>query len=448
MGLSHKQQTGVLKMPNIEITTEDQRLLDQLFSYGNHTSQPNFIDQLYMNTTSNPNCTYTRNCYPTIGWEIEFYIQPPTSNRPPLGFQDIKNRLIDFIQENNEWLQFNRLTNFAELGTDATPNENTIYELKIKPFALCDYSFNVLDKICNFLTNDLNAKINNKCGAHFHLGNKFVNGEEIDPITFTQQSWKHGSLMNLKSIMPLPLVKRVITRYALNQMILDRLQPRSRTNNRYALPIDKIINNRTISREWERSTTANDMSRVLGGKFNTVNMSSWGGIGTVEFRQGAGTLEVRKMFNWILLIVTMFYTSDEQDLDYSNNNNQVETTPEQPFRAGTRLDTIYQMCRTDEGATVRDMMLETGTSRSNIAGRISEMRQRFGRPAIVTHTQATNGASFGDGDEFARYQILKEFTIATNEIRCKADNQAGNPSIFCGIDDLLYQWFKQREQAL
>ena len=63
-------------------------------------------------------------------------------------------------------------------------------------------------------------------------------------------------------------------------------------------------------------------------------------------------------------------------------------------------------------------------------------------------TQATNGANFGDGDEFARYQILKEFTIATNEIRCKADNQAGNPSIFCGINDLLYQWFKQREQSL
>ena len=106
------------------------------------------------------------------------------------------------------------------------------------------------------------------------------------------------------------------------------------------------------------------------------------------------------------------------------------------------------MCRTDTGATVRDMMLETGTSRSNIAGRISEMRQRFGRTAIVTHTQATNGASFGDGDEFARYQILKTYTANTNEIRIKPDNQAGNPSIFCGIGDALYKWFKQREQAL
>ena len=47
MGLSHKQQTGVLKMPNIQISTEDQELLDQLFSYGNHTSQPNYIDELY-----------------------------------------------------------------------------------------------------------------------------------------------------------------------------------------------------------------------------------------------------------------------------------------------------------------------------------------------------------------------------------------------------------------
>ena len=123
-------------MPNIQISTEDQELLDQLFSYGNHTSQPNYIDELYMNTNLNSNRTYTRNSFPTIGWEIEFYIQPPTNNRPPLGLQDIKNRLLDFIQENNEWLEFNSLHNFAELGTDATPSENTIYELKIKPFAL------------------------------------------------------------------------------------------------------------------------------------------------------------------------------------------------------------------------------------------------------------------------------------------------------------------------
>ena len=133
---------------------------------------------------------------------------------------------------------------------------------------------------------------------------------------------KFGSLMGLKAIMPLPLVKRVITRYALNQLILDRLQLEGRTNNRFALPIDKLVNNRAVIRDWERATTASEMSSVIGGKFNTVNLANWGGIGTIEFRQGAGTLETRKMFNWIWLVVAMFYTSDEQDIDYSNNNQK------------------------------------------------------------------------------------------------------------------------------
>ena len=434
---------------NIQISDEEQQELDNLYSYINHTRELGCFRDLDMNTTRNPHETYTRNAFPTIGWEIEFYIQPPTSNRPPLGLQDIKNRLMEHIEENRDFYGFNRLTNFADLGTDQTPNGgNQVFELKIKPFALCNYSFNVLTSITNFLGIELNAKINSSCGGHFHIGNKWINKIDIEEEEFCKQSWKFGSLMGLKAIIPLPLVKRVITRYALNQLILDRLQPRSRTNNRFALPIDKLVNNRAVIRDWERATTASEMSRVIGGKFNTVNLANWGGIGTIEFRQGAGTLETRKMFNWIWLVVAMFYTSDEQDIDYSNNNQEELSTPEQPFRAGTRLDTIYQMCRTDTGATVRDMMLETGTSRSNIAGRISEMRQRFGRTAIVTHTQATNGASFGDGDEFARYQILKTYTANTNEIRIKPDNQAGNPSIFCGIGDALYKWFKQREQAL
>ena len=434
---------------NIQISDEEQQELDNLYSYVNHTSLLNCLDQLSNHIAGNPHETYTRNAFPTIGWEIEFYIQPSTSNRPPLGLQDIKNRLAEHIDDNRDFYGFNRLTNFADLGTDQTPNNgNQVYELKIKPFALCNYSFNVLTSITNFLGIELNAKINSSCGGHFHIGNKWINKLDIEEEEFCKQSWKFGSLMGLKAIMPLPLVKRVITRYALNQLILDRLQPRSRTNNRFALPIDKIVNNRAVIRDWERATTAGEMSRVLGGKFNTVNLANWGGIGTIEFRQGAGTLETRKMFNWIWLVVAMFYTSDEQDIDYSNNNQEELSTPEQPFRSGTRLDTIYQICRTDTGATVRDMMLETGTSRSNIAGRISEMRQRFGRTAIVTHTQATNGASFGDGDEFARYQILKTYTANTNEIRIKPDNQAGNPSIFCGIGDALYKWFKQREQTL
>ena len=60
---------------NIQISDEEQQELDNLYSYVNHTSLLNCLDQLSNHIAGNPHETYTRNAFPTIGWEIEFYIQ-------------------------------------------------------------------------------------------------------------------------------------------------------------------------------------------------------------------------------------------------------------------------------------------------------------------------------------------------------------------------------------
>ena len=61
-------------MPDIQISHEEQQELDNLYSYTNHTRELSCFRYLDMNTTRNPHETYTRNAFPTIGWEIEFYI--------------------------------------------------------------------------------------------------------------------------------------------------------------------------------------------------------------------------------------------------------------------------------------------------------------------------------------------------------------------------------------
>ena len=104
------------------------------------------------------------------------------------------------------------------------------------------------------------------------------------------------------------------------------------------------------------------------------------------------------------------------------------------------------MCRSEDGASVQDLMLATGTTRSNIAGRISEMRSRFGDGAIVTSTQQANGRSYGSGDEFASYKILKTFRTGDNTVSILPDNRAGNPSIWNGINDDLYDYFHSRAE--
>jgi hypothetical protein len=90
--------------------------------------------------------------------------------------------------------------------------------------------------------------------------------------------------------------------------------------------------------------------------------------------------------------------------------------------------------------------MATGTTRSNIAGRISEMRSRFGDSAIVTGTQQSNGRSYGSGDEFASYKILKTFTSGANEVVALPANRAGNPSIWSDVSDDLFEYFNTRAQ--
>ncbi len=390
---------------------------------------------------------FTRNSSPIIGIEIETTLR--NCNDENVGIRKIKDAL-------ENW-DINNPIDWCTVKRDDTSSAETVFEIILPPMAYDDLRiasavadsnlFFYLQTIQNALES-INARITVKCGGHVHFGMEWLDTTKQSVNDFNQMQINAIRVSNRfysdnkTDVMPFQLAKAVGYRYGLNQQIFNKILPNSRTNNTYCRPID----NKVTSSEWNNSNTLEQLNRVIGGKFNAVNyQNSWNGKKTIEFRQNSGSIEADKILNWVKLITNLYRTTDREFLQYQNDLTE-NTTPDQPYRIGTRLAEIWSMCRSEDGASVQDLMLATGTTRSNIAGRISEMRSRFGDGAIVTSTQQANGRSYGSGDEFASYKILKTFRTGDNTVSILPDNRAGNPSIWNGINDDLYDYFHSRAE--
>ena len=328
---------------------------------------------------------FTHHTTPIIGIEIETTLQGV--NGTSAGINKIKRALS------------NVGISYCQVEKDMTTSEHTVFEIKLPPFANSNdlnnsWLKNELVKIQTALES-INARITNKCGGHVHFGIEWLDDNIISADNWNKLQADHvgsgqsGFFAEHKTdIMPFELMKNVAYRYGLNQHIIDGILPNSRTNNTYCKPIDRQVN----TREWKNATSIGDLNSIIGGKFYSVNFQNTDPRRgshqkrTIEFRQNSGSIEADKILNWVKLITNLYVTTDEKFLSYSNNLT-TETTPEQPYRQGTRLGQIWELCRSDNGSSVQDLMMATGTTRSNIAGRISEMRSRFGDGAIVTSTQ-------------------------------------------------------------
>ena len=346
---------------------------------------------------------------------------------------------------------------------DGTPtdreNLKPVFECVLPPMTRGHIQTLALKKITTAIE-DVGGIIHNKCGGHVHFGLKAVDLSIMDGETWTknsldytaQQYQQHNRTKrfygdNLKPlIMPLELGKAIAKRYSLNQAIINSMLPRSRTNNYWAKP----INDHVQQARFKNATDATFVCRALGGKYTVVNFSNWHpNGGTLEFRQAKGSLDTTKINAWIDILENLIITTDKGFMDYSQSTLREGQTPEQPYNARTRLGQIWAMCRTDNGCTISEMMMATGTSAQNIRGRISEMRSRFGQSAIVTSTQQANGHQYRDGDQYAGYRILKTFrTGVDSAVTEKPSNRCGNPSIWANISDDDFEWWQARIAAL
>jgi len=332
----------------------------------------------------------------------------------------------------------------CEVKPDATPGVTA--EVVLPPLAACPFAWRYISEICEALA-AVNADVSTACGMHIHVSNaplldrisnaafcrKSIEQRHTDQTYISGGNWFQDPISAAEA-------KDIITRYQRAQLQIDQMHPASRRGNRYALPFPSARLAAITSAQ-----TVRDMAAAQGSKFHAVNLQSWT-RGTIEFRQAAGTVELEKIKQWALFVTNLVRWTHEERADRSASVTTTHTTPDRPYRAGSRLDVIWRMCRQPGGAHVRDLMNWTGTTAQNIRSRISEMRAQHGDEAIITHTQQENGAAYGDGIDLARYEIRAEWTTTEHGQTAIRDNALS--SIWAGLDDDAFEWWQQRIEAL
>ena len=300
------------------------------------------------------------------------------------------------------------------------------------------------------------------CGLHVHIGNRAV--RNLSPREFWQASKAAHTAPDrcyyvapdMADVMPLALVRDVIQRYAAHQNDIDAILAPSRREHgnasRFCRSIRTLAFGGHAADQFERADNAARMADMLGGKFGAINMATWSRIGTVEFRQHQATLEIEKLEAWCLLIDAMFRYSDLQRLDYTAPQTTTVATPDAPHRNGSRLAVMWDMCRRDGGAHVSDISAATGWTADTIRARVSEWRNTHGDAAIITHTQQAYGHRYGTSGgahDLNGYEVAREVeTTVAGGVALYPENRRGVTSIWAGLDDLTFEFFNARRDAL
>lgn len=321
---------------------------------------------------------------------------------------------------------------------DGTPAVDA--EIVLAPITLCAVGKEYIQNICNALTR-IGCGVNRECGLHVHVGNAELDTSISNAVDYTTKSIRHlhenRSFLSQHKSETIPFVvwSDVSWRWQRQQDTINTMFPRSRTNNRYCMPLraDTVSN-------------ANTIEQLNHGKFFAINFETWRN-GTVEFRQHSGTVEFDKIWNWLNFLNNFISWTIEHRVEHGERTI-VQDTPVMPFRAGARVGVQYTMMRTNNGATTREIMDATGCSEQRVRAAVSEIRQRVGDSAVVTHTQQANGASYGSGTDHTRYQVLETVETQSDGATIMPENRIGIPSIWAGLDDSDYELWQNRITSL
>jgi hypothetical protein len=325
---------------------------------------------------------------------------------------------------------------------DGTPTVDA--EIVLPVYANCQVAREHLISVCDVLAR-LGCRVNSRCGLHVHIGNAPLN-DNVTPAQFTGTSIAHTEqtgeyYTDHADPFDAAIIKDWMVRYTRMQTSrngINAMLPTSRHNNRMCQRLD--LNT------LERANTIQELAQATHGKFSSINLQTWSN-GTVEFRQHSGTIEAEKIWAWMQFLLNLVTHTLENRVT-SGTRTIVRDTPAAPFRNGSRVGVQYTMMRQTGGASTRDIMDCTGCSEQRVRAAVSEIRTRVGDAAVITHTQQTNGASYGSGTDHTSYEVQTSYEEQTNGVTLLPDNSIGNASIWAGIPDEAFEWWQARIAAL
>ena len=91
--------------------------------------------------------------------------------------------------------------------------------------------------------------------------------------------------------------------------------------------------------------------------------------------------------------------------------------------------------------------MRTGVSENRVRAYPSEIRSHLGHAdAVVTHTQQAGGGTYGDGNDYCAWEVLRTYQVETEGPRTLQDSV--NKSIWGGMSEEHFGWWINRMDEL
>lgn len=258
-----QQKTKTWKIEQLILAGLTRTEIAQLVTNGNY----GFVQNVYakMKAQGRLNITAELNFQPTVfnrkfGVEIEAY-----GIEQSRIAQLIRNAGVECYVEG-----YNHTTRrHWKVVTDGSLDGTNTFEL-VSPILEGLQGIEELQKVCEVLE-AARVKINKSCGLHIHF----------DASGFGLQQ-----------------VKNMLFNYASFENEIDSFMPNSRraNNNTYC---KSVIG---YEARVERASNMQQLAGVFSSRYFKVNLQSYSRHNTIEFRQHSGTVEFKKISNWIMFL--------------------------------------------------------------------------------------------------------------------------------------------------
>ena len=321
--------------------------------------------------------------------------------------------------------------NFIYVKTDGTHGVD--FEIAFPILSIdSELSWYYVNKVLTLLVNN-GCSVKKCCGVHVHVGLKPIsNNITNDDFTTlsidkyrSNRTYVSQSSSSFNDVLDNAIIKDVVYRYAKHQLEINKIFPPSRTNNRFASGLDLCIDAikqcdgsiTSLMNAIQRNGSTNRIS-----KFFSVNLQSYSRYGTIEFRQHGATLEMDKVKPFVMMLSNMFNHSINNRLLSNNSRIENRLLPNEPYSPRTKLGLLWSLCKTENGATTREIMAHCNIDNAKSVRRtISTIRSRFGHNAIETLNQQHYNHRYGtSNDEHDlngyRINISIDVAITSNSI--------------------------------
>ena len=341
-------------------------------------------------------------------------------------------------------------------------------ELELPIYADSNRAWEHIEKVFNVATNQYNCVSNSyKCSVHVHIGMRPIDRTIVNEQTFTNESINFAQSNNDIRLrkgakiadyfgQPLPLeIARDVSYRIIKDIALfsTMLTPRRRdcyyakypSTTAQAIQNTRADINSLISAiSTERKYSAiNLLSLAPNNYSNNVKY-------TMEFRSHSGSMDMPKLRNWIRFLLNLAYHSIDTRFEQAQS---MLSTPATIARAGSKAQTVWELARSDNGASTQELMNASNIqSAQRIRVMFSEWRSQlsnsFGQNVIETLTQQHYGHRYTTSNgryDLNGYRIPKQIQGNNSGY---IFNGAGDPSIHAGMTQELLTATNARIQEI